>query len=383
MKKLILLLLMAFYVSNWLYGQIPSSQGIDDFPFVSELCYTKSMTVEIRVLENIDVTTLAFADKLKFTTKEQVQTHSETFDEDGDVVHDITTVSHTNMYPKWYTKSYLTRVDKTGVKSYYTTTNQYLPGGWVGGSYTTTSNGSYGSKAGKNYYFQNFSTKALHKYNTYNSVSTTKGYLVKYRFSVPSIEVIQYMESEGFTVTTTNDVITMVSTTRTLIWDTVNNVYIVQLIEGGEVVKTTSTYYTLVDVFGEYLISTEVVIVPSTFTTGDCYETVTTTTYEEYAQACSGQAKAAPISDSSVNLSSADLEIYPNPSGDNVTLSIPKYDASSTLLITDLTGGVILQRKIPAGHTQHDISTSSIASGMYIINVTQGDHIFTSKFVKQ
>jgi hypothetical protein len=69
---------------------------------------------------------------------------------------------------------------------------------------------------------------------------------------------------------------------------------------------------------------------------------------------------------------------YPNPASDNVTVAINATGAA-TLVVTDITGKIVLNKNLSLTNGNADVNTSSLEAGIYIFNVTL-DNNQTSQF---
>ncbi|MBX7064782.1 MAG: T9SS type A sorting domain-containing protein, partial [Saprospiraceae bacterium] len=77
--------------------------------------------------------------------------------------------------------------------------------------------------------------------------------------------------------------------------------------------------------------------------------------------------------------------VYPNPASDYITIEPLESDLGATeIQLTDVAGRVLKSYKLSAGFKQFDVDVSSLASGVYFINVkTEGKRPFTYKVIKQ
>ena len=71
-----------------------------------------------------------------------------------------------------------------------------------------------------------------------------------------------------------------------------------------------------------------------------------------------------------------DWTIYPNPSSQDLTITLPATFSKAYFTIRDATGRIILDGELSSG--KNDIITKSLASGTYLININQ----FVKKFIK-
>lgn len=371
------------------YGQNETTQ--ESIPNENDLCYVESMTQSINVTSDINTLTLSIQDKLKFKAKEFVKRHHQYFDENNDAVHDVHTVSHVNMYPEWYNKATLIRKSKNGVKSYFDANSIYHEGGWLGATKSTVQHGQYSTdgRTGEHYYAQSYTHKGQQKYSLHNSVSNSHGFLHRFAWNLPTSQMIQSFQSGGYSISSSSSVLTISSSEIILIWDYINRVHIMQELVNGEV-KTTTTYkYELSPIFSTYLLSSTLEESPMVFSNGDCFTETVVTVYDNY-QTCNN----STISNTNSNVGDkaepklrsfeeGGYSISPNPVNDILNINLPSSDRVSKLLISDISGKVIAQRKINKGMSSIQINTISYEKGIYIIQVENTDAIYTSKFVKQ
>ena len=77
-----------------------------------------------------------------------------------------------------------------------------------------------------------------------------------------------------------------------------------------------------------------------------------------------------------------EFKIYPNPTRDVVHINIPSSNSTITeLRLVDVTGKIIMQNKIPNGHSKLDMS--KMASGVYILSLQSENTSTTLKLIKQ
>ena len=80
----------------------------------------------------------------------------------------------------------------------------------------------------------------------------------------------------------------------------------------------------------------------------------------EYGTVVSG------ISETKKNI--LNFSVYPNPARETITISFPIIATNPILLqICDISGGVVLERKIPSGTEKTDITINEFRKGIYIL----------------
>jgi predicted transglutaminase-like cysteine proteinase len=103
------------------------------------------------------------------------------------------------------------------------------------------------------------------------------------------------------------------------------------------------------------------------------------------AAARTTSASTATLAKKPENTSAGAAIIYPNPlvKGSTFTVKVDKYDASSPLQVTilDVNKKVVGYHKANAGTIT--VPTSSIASGFYVVTITNGGHTYTRKIIIQ
>lgn len=66
--------------------------------------------------------------------------------------------------------------------------------------------------------------------------------------------------------------------------------------------------------------------------------------------------------------SASNLELYPNPSNEEVTIKYPLLEQDCVLFITDLQGKVVVQQALSKDSNQVSLPTSNLPNGLYIVN---------------
>jgi uncharacterized delta-60 repeat protein len=89
--------------------------------------------------------------------------------------------------------------------------------------------------------------------------------------------------------------------------------------------------------------------------------------------------------DDIVSSNSVDINVYPNPTNDYINIFVNSIQINDVnLVITNLLGQVVYQEKISNKkmNLSRQISLHSFADGMYIINVTLDDAVYSRKIIK-
>lgn len=84
-----------------------------------------------------------------------------------------------------------------------------------------------------------------------------------------------------------------------------------------------------------------------------------------------------------VSEESMDMNAYPNPVRDVITLHIPKFAPTDMLTIYDINGKIVVSQKVSQSNTV--INVQNFNKGMYFVKITEadGDEMYSSKFIKQ
>lgn len=353
---------------------------------MDNLCYSETLSERISVAEGVDLSTLDILDKLKFKEKEYKNDHSEYFNEAGYATHDVNYVSQSNMFPKWYLPPSTVRSDESGMKSFFTETSKYLKDGWTGGSVTKSPRGKYieDLKTGEKYLYQPYSEMAEKYYALWNKSVQEKGFLYKYVFSFPDTEELTILESEGFEITFLENIIRAKNASTILLWDTSNKIFVKQSHEGESLKNTTKTYYAYNQEFQAYLIKSVVTTIPEHFDNGDCYETITRRVYSDYTGNCTQNSiPLRGMVQSNDVQTPHDISIHPNPASHQIMVDVPLSNLPSSVSILDVTGSMMMQRKLEKDISNFNLSVGDLPSGIYVLRVQQGEQQYSSKFVKQ
>jgi len=108
---------------------------------------------------------------------------------------------------------------------------------------------------------------------------------------------------------------------------------------------------------------------------------VTSTIHTDYNTNCveqSVESRNNESEDKSIN----SIEVYPNPTESLLHCTVPKSNAKTTVIITNVNGVLMIQRNFESNNTKIQLNVRDIPSGIYIIRCIQGNNTYSSKFVK-
>jgi hypothetical protein len=92
-------------------------------------------------------------------------------------------------------------------------------------------------------------------------------------------------------------------------------------------------------------------------------------------------ASAAPASLTAGTVAGdATMSLYPNPATSSLTLALSSNEELTTVEVLDARGATVPAARYQ-GQGQLDISR--LASGLYLLRASDGQHTFTQRFVKQ
>jgi len=82
---------------------------------------------------------------------------------------------------------------------------------------------------------------------------------------------------------------------------------------------------------------------------------------------------------------SYNINIYPNPTKGEVTISLPGSlaDKQTEFLLRDVRGRTIKERSLPKGEAQLRLDMAGLAEGMYLLQIRNADHVQTERIVLQ
>ncbi len=354
--------------------------GQNTFPYVDNLCYTESFVQKIKVSSQITISTLTLQDKLRFTEKSFVKEHHDYVNESNYPVHDITFKQWNKIFPKWYKVADLIRCDESGTRSYFSTNNVHLPGGWSGHTYSYQEHGYYGTgvrQGEERYYHQDHTTQSLAAYNQYKQSIDAFGYVSKFRYFYPTTQMLSAFTQQGFTVIQNANLIQVSNPEIRIKWRLSDKTIVKEFLVNNIAVKTITTKYKIFPLLGQDLKYEEIEITPDVLENGDCIETVMETTFAEYNTNCGNEAAFRSKAKTERNNI---VVILPNPADDIITMMLPNAIEIAKISIISLSGQNMFSGSM---ESTNQIDISQYPSGLYIVNVVQGGHSFTTKFVKQ
>jgi len=92
------------------------------------------------------------------------------------------------------------------------------------------------------------------------------------------------------------------------------------------------------------------------------------------------EAGSFPAAVSVNKISKLSLNIYPNPVTETATINLSEINAASELMIFDNMGRNVYSQALNANQENVTINVSDLASGLYHINITSNNSIYTTKF---
>jgi hypothetical protein len=104
-----------------------------------------------------------------------------------------------------------------------------------------------------------------------------------------------------------------------------------------------------------------------------CFGLGDTSYYPYYGNTCNITVGLMEIQNSN-----SEINIFPNPTIDNITIETPK---KSTIEILNIQGQTILRQQLQQGKT--DIDISGLAKGVYILRLCDNDRTAVTKIVKE
>lgn len=350
---------------------------------IDNLCYTTTTTERIIVSEELDTTTLTNMDKIKFISKDYKQNHHEYFNSNLYSTFDISYIYHKNLFAKWYIVSDLIRQDNHGITNFYSSYNKYFTGGWPGGMNHPNIYGTYYTdpRSGNKYCVQNYSGEGQLAYDAGNQNFRQYGFLYGKVFYYPNAELVRYLISMGYSVTSSINTVIASNSEVIITWNSLEKTIKAEFLQGSTTNYIVTTKYKYNSTL-EVDIRTEVIeIIPDFFENGDCYDQIIVTKYKDYQTTC-GPDLQYRISENQLELNK-EIELSPNPVDDNLKIKLTDNKNLGRIEILNITGKVVLRQTLdPHENYFIEINVSSLEEGMYFINLAQGNLMYVQKFIK-
>jgi hypothetical protein len=357
--------------------------GFAQIPKVSDLCYQEEDVQFITVPEDFNFDKLESFEKLKFGKEEYTRKYHKYIDQTENAVQDIIFISQKDRFPQWYQHPDVIRSNSEGMRSYFVTDSEYLPDGWVGSLISETQHGQYvqDDRTGERYLETPYSEIGLESYIEWNRDALSFGFLLDRVFKVPTADEILNFTLDGYTVLNTDELLTISGNDEVLKWDVTNQVFSKTIYEDNVLQQDIKKFYKLNETFGLPLLSGALTTTYKRFISGQNYQLIEVKVVSGYDTDCvTGKIASRSVETEAKELS---LELYPNPVEENLTITIPNNELSSTIRITTITGETFLERKIDIGNTNTLLSLKGFPAGVYIVQVKQAHEIYSSKIVKQ
>ncbi len=77
------------------------------------------------------------------------------------------------------------------------------------------------------------------------------------------------------------------------------------------------------------------------------------------------------------------LQVYPNPSQNQITFEIPISNTNSRLRMMNTEGKIVLEKEIPSNSQIVKVSLEQLSIGVYLLEWTNGENRYTTKIIKQ
>ena len=343
-------------------------------PYIDQLCYTEKTTELVSFEHDIDVSKFKIQDKIRPRKKDLTQTVSKYFDQDLSVVIDYGYLSSDSYFPPYYTPPYLIRKSKEGMKSFFHNDNTIY--GWPGAIENSKQLGFYHDKNNdERYYHKPFEKTSSSVFSTESALAQSHGFLYDLILRYPSEEVLNQFNS-SFTISSTSKHVIVKNEEMELTWDFISHKFIQNFFSDGVLMKNITIYYKYDSQFKEYIIKERVTMIKKYFSTGDCYNQIQIKEHSDYSTKCSSISRASQKNNDSSN---TDLNVYPNPAKEKITIELDGNKFPSTLIeITNANGQVMLARKMTSNKIEIDVN--DLPNGVYFISTR--DKTNSTKFIK-
>jgi len=362
-------------------AQSASGSVTPNFRNVTQLCYREHIIEQLRTEKNLQTLSLTLDEKLLFRNREQTLYHACLLDEEKLPVRTTYFENSKNVYPDWYQPPTYTIENVNGIRSWFTTDNSYLPGGWAGATFKDTEHGSYqsdGRIGGSRSFYMHHTSQSEQAYNKYAQYVASFGFLHDFVFTVPDRHILNILASQGYEVFVSDELITIRNDIINVYWKISEKSTLQKVRNENNETFITLTTYKFNESIGEYLKEKEIITEPIFFESGACAEKITEVSFSDYNIKCSPEPgfriKNPESAVSAVNL-------HPNPAGDFLTVTVPGFKGHAQIRVYS-NQGLIVRHITEDINEQLTLDTSLIPPGNYTIAVFAGNLNWQSTFIK-
>jgi hypothetical protein len=362
-------------------AQSASGSVTPNFRNVTQLCYREHIIEKVRTEKNLQTLSLTLDEKLLFRNREQTLYHSCLLDEEKLPVRTTYFENSQNVYPDWYQPPTYTIENVNGIRSWFTTDNSYLPGGWAGATFKETEHGSYqsdGRIGGSRSFYMHHTSQSIQAYNQYAQYVASFGFLHDFVFTVPDSHILNTLASQGYEVFVSDDFVTIRNDIINVYWKIREKSMIQEVRNENNETIITFTIYKFNETFGEYLKDKEIITEPIFFENGTCAEKFTEVWFTDYSLQCNTDAgfrvKNALSEEALVSL-------HPNPTGEFLTVTVPEFRGPIQIRVYS-NHGLMVRYFSEDINEQLTLDISLMPPGNYSITVSAGNLNWQSTFIK-
>ena len=204
------------------------------------------------------------------------------------------------------------------------------------------------------------------------------GKLQRLVWNYPTSITLSQLEQDGSTVITNSEELKVENSNYQVIWNLNQKTFTRRFFEDGTLVKTTHTVYSYDSVIGANLKIKDILIVPKTFSNGDCYEEIHTTVFTEYNADRTEILNGPRFQNRETNT----ISVYPNPTSDILNINLSCSDCrGANITIMDTSGAIFMMRKFNDFSGQ--INVRDLPSGLYIAELITNGKRNSIKFIKE
>lgn len=364
-----------------LKAQSASGPVTPTFRNVTQLCYREDIREKVRTEKDMQTFSLTLDEKLLFRNKEQTLYHSCLLGEENLPVRTTYYENSQNIYPDWYQPPTYTVENADGIRSWFTTDNSYLPGGWAGATFKETEHGSYQTNSrigGARSFYMHHTSQSIQAYNKYAQYVATFGFLHDFVFTVPDRHILNTLASQGYEVFVSDDFISVRNDIISVYWKIREKSMLQEARNENNETFITFTTYKFYESVGEYLKQKEIITEPIFFENGDCAEKITEVSFSDYSLQCS-QEQGFRVKNAVKEEAFAYL--HPNPAGDFLTLTVPEFRGTVQIRMYS-NQGLMVRYFSEEINEQLTLDTSLIPPGNYTITVSAANMNWQSTFIK-